>query len=106
MVVEGLTLRRYWVLEIGRWRKQARCPGCGNWFTPTGGYGNTPGTPDLAISHNRWPPGCWLLVELKKEHDSRVRPSQRPLIEAERAVLAWTWEQVWAAVKAMEARWA
>lgn len=90
-------------LEMGRWRKQLRCPTCGHFFTPRGSNANTPGAPDLLISHVAWPAPLWLGVELKTGPDAEVQPEQRALCEAGRTLIAWTWEQVWAAIQAAEA---
>lgn len=57
----------YEVDEIAKTRKGTVCK-CGQFVTPKGYQGTTPGTPDTAISHPRYPgePRVVLTVEWKK----------------------------------------
>jgi hypothetical protein len=107
-IVQGLELLGYVVLQVGRWVRQTKCPHCGRWSTPRGGHGNTPGSPDLLISHPRWGRApVWCAVELKTPEAmtvfghlpaGRVRPEQRALADLGLVRIATSLEDVLAAV--------
>jgi hypothetical protein len=67
---EGITFLEshgYEVDEVAKTRKGTVCK-CGQFVTPKGYQGTTPGTPDTAISHPRYPgtPRVVLTIEWKK----------------------------------------
>jgi len=55
----------YLVLQTAHRYQSQACPECGTWLTPCGGYGSTPGVPDLICSRPEWPRGVWLGIEMK-----------------------------------------
>ena len=67
-----------------RYNSQA-CPACGHWARPTGGYGATPGVPDLLCSREEWPRGVWFGIE-KKSATGTLSPAQ-VLLEAQARIV-------------------
>ena len=67
----------YIVGEVGKARS-AKAAGCY--------VGNTNGLPDLFITHQDWPIGEWLGLELKTP-TGKVRPEQQRLADAGRVVI-------------------
>lgn len=65
--ISFLQAHGYEVDEIAKTRKGTVCK-CGQFVTPKGYQGTTPGTPDTAISHPRYPgdPRIVLTIEWKK----------------------------------------
>ncbi|HXT34754.1 MAG TPA: hypothetical protein VN837_04175 [Chloroflexota bacterium] len=112
-IVQGLAALGYVVLQVGRWVRQSKCPRCGAWSTPRSGHGNTPGSPDLLISHPAWGAGpIWCAVELKtpavatvfgRLAAGRVRPEQRALADLGLVRIATSLEEVLAALAAVAA---
>lgn len=111
-VVEALRYAGFTVLQVGRWRRRTRCPECGAWHTPRGGYGNETGTPDLLIGHRHW--GAVLLpIELKAPgavtllgtvRPGALQPAQRALHELGITEVCFSLEGVWGAIERMDAR--
>ena len=64
-----------------------QCRECGTWARPTGGTGTTPGVPDLLVSHEEWPEGLWLGVEMK-DSDGGLQLEQKLLLAQARIVVA------------------
>lgn len=110
--VEALERSGYRVLQVGRWTRQTQCPHCRAWHTPRGGYGNTPGTPDLLVGHARW--GAVLLpIEMKAPGartllgtiaPGRLRREQAALHAEGVIAVAYSLDDVWAAVARMDAK--
>jgi hypothetical protein len=63
------------------------CRECGSWFRPEGGTGQTAGIPDLLVSHETWPLGVWLGVEMKNA-GGELSPEQDLLRLLGRIVIA------------------
>lgn len=100
----------YTVKEIGRWRQQVMCPcGCGHWFTPHNGMPNSPGTPDLIVTHPRFVTKrpWWLAIECKAPggrslfgaiQPGRIRPEQQELVDAGMVAIAHSLEEALAVI--------
>jgi hypothetical protein len=101
-IVEMLHDRLGWtVKEIGRWRQAVECPKCHTRFVPHNGMPNTPGAPDLYVTHpriiTRFQAPIWLAIECKAPggrslfgaiQPGRVRPEQQELVNAGMVALA------------------
>jgi hypothetical protein len=108
--VSALRYAGYTVLQVGRWRTKTRCPKCGTWHVPKGGYGNETGTPDLLVGHTRWG-ACLLGIEMKapgattllgRVQPGRLKPAQRVLAEAGLTTVCYSLADVMNAVQRME----
>lgn len=106
-IVRGLRTLGYTVLQLGRWRRQTKCPVCGAWHTPRGGWGNETGTPDLLVGHPAWG-NRWLALEVKAPGarslvgvvpPGRVRPEQAALVRAGLSTIVHSWEEAFAVVQ-------
>jgi hypothetical protein len=67
------------------------------------GYGASPGVPDLLISRDTWPSGCFLGIEVKGTK-TRLSAAQQRLQAAGRLYICRSWEDALAAVRAFEER--
>lgn len=85
-LIHTLGLFGYRCKELGKSRAKVTCKACGVTDWPRGWQGNTPGAPDLLVTHNGWPRGIWLSLELKTEKGD-IRSSQVEDIEAGRTLL-------------------
>lgn len=92
-IVNYLRWQRYEVLEVGKGRKGVTCPTCHSFHVPSGWQGNTPGCPDLFVSHPRWKEGTWIGVELKTEKGA-IREEQQRLLDASRVYIARSLDDV------------
>ncbi len=91
-VMGALRTRGYIVLStVHRYKKQ-RCPKCAQQFWAQGGYGATPGVPDLIVSHADWPSGMWVGLELKGTQ-TVLSPAQKQLREQDRIFIVRTVDQ-------------
>lgn len=63
-IIERLTVAGYIVASTSRVRRGVRCA-CGRFSYPSGGDGVTRGLPDLFVSHQDWPAGMWIGIEVK-----------------------------------------
>lgn len=97
-IIEGLTLMKFTVLQTSHRTKLTECPACSMRFRPGGGYGATPGVPDLLISHPSWPVGCWLGMEVKGP-TTAISPAQAALLKQARIVIARSWEDAYTHVR-------
>lgn len=100
-IIEGLTALGYTVLQTSHRVKLAECPRCHSRFRPVGGYGSTPGVPDLLVSRTSWPVGCWLGLEVKGPKTA-ISPAQKGLLDAARIVIARSWEDALSHVQIFE----
>lgn len=94
-LVDLLRLYRYTVLPTNRNRR--RCPSCRT-------FDNRPdamiaGIPDLLVTHDSWPEGVWLGIEMKRDASSRVRPEQQALLDRKRILICWDEQAGFEAVK-------
>jgi hypothetical protein len=55
--------------------KMQKCPECHTWHRPEGGYGSTPGVPDLLVRNPAWWPALWFGLEIKGT-DTPLSPAQ------------------------------
>ena len=111
-IVQGLRLLGYSVLECGRFVRQVQCDpehgGCGRYFTPTAGYGNSLGVPDLLVADPAWANPVWVGIELKRPtvrttigtvRGGVLRKEQRDLAMAGRVVVCHDLDEVLAVVR-------
>lgn len=101
-IVEGLTVLGYIVLQTTHRRKALSCPRCQTIFRPAGGYGASPGVPDLIVSRLDWPAGTWLALEVKGS-STRLSKEQKYLQAEARIVIVRSWEDALLTVKAFQA---
>jgi len=101
-IIRGLETYGYLVMVTSRIRKRSCCGNCGTWSFAAGGDGVTKGCPDLYVSHLRWPDACWMGIEVKGEK-TPLSVEQKQLRENRRIVVARSFEDAIAAVKAFEA---
>lgn len=114
-IVQGLRLHGYVVLECGRFVRQVRCDpahgGCGRYFTPTAGYGNSLGVPDLLVADPAWSRPVWVGIELKRPavkttigtvRGGVLSRAQHELAMAGRIVICHDLEEVLARLQAAE----
>lgn len=106
-IVQGLRLRQLKVLQCGHFTRQVECPRCAFWFTPTSGYGNDLGVPDLLVTDPTWPAPVWVGAELKRPsvqttiglvRGGVLSPEQRDLARSGLIVVCRSLEDVLAAV--------
>ena len=76
--IRELTKACFVVLQTSVRYHNQKCAGCGAWARPTGGTGTTPGVPDLIVSHELWPIGLWIGIEMKSATGA-LSPAQRLL---------------------------
>ena len=76
--IRDLTKACFVVLQTSVRYHNQKCAGCGAWARPTGGTGTTPGVPDLIVSHELWPTGLWIGIEMKSA-TGVLSPAQRLL---------------------------
>lgn len=74
--IECLHLLDYIALQTTVRYKRQKCEACGSVATPKGGYGASPGVPDLIITHHTWPRHMAMLAELKGPA-TKVSPDQK-----------------------------
>lgn len=108
-IVEGLERMGYVCLQVGRWVRQAQCPRCKAWSTPRCGHGNTPGSPDLFVTHPDWgKPARWIGMEIKTPTvrtltgtlpGGRLRKEQKALAEMGLIAVVRSWEEAEAAIR-------
>lgn len=105
-IVEGLRWKKYIVLEVGASRSFHACPECGHKSRATGWQGNTPGTPDLFVSHPNFPMGVWVGIELKTD-TGKPTPEQAELLKAKRIYLCRSFDDALACMirAELEFRW-
>jgi hypothetical protein len=110
--INWLEARGYIVLRIGQSRvpavchkcsrdnkrhTQIRCNVCGSpGFSPS--TNSTKGTPDLFVSHPRWPRCLWTPLEYKQSEKSERKPEQVALVEKGRSVFVWSLSMAVAAI--------
>ncbi len=116
-VVQGLRVLGYTVMETGLPTRKTKCPKCTFWFTPKTGKLNTPGTPDLYVSHVKWGVRwqglpLWIGLECKAPggrslfgavQPGTVKPEQRELANLGLTVLIHSWDETLAALRRVEA---
>lgn len=110
VIVQGLGLRGFTVLELGKWKNKVCCPcGCGHWFFPIGGYGNSTGAMDLICGHPKLWGSRLLGLECKapggmslfgKVPPGAVKPEQKVLAELGLTVIVHSFDEALAAVDA------
>jgi hypothetical protein len=88
-IVEGLALLGYEVLRCGQRRADLA--------------GSDSGLPDIWITRDTWPTGCWLGIEVKGTH-TRLSLAQRRLCALRRIVVCRCWEDALAAIADFEQR--
>jgi hypothetical protein len=109
--LEWLQDKGYEVLVVGQYKKRVQCPNCKEWHWPDGGYGNTPGYPDLSISH----PSHWatpgrrrpaLLIEMKRNAKEPERtPAQLRLASLGISGIVWSLAMMLTEVYEFERDW-
>ncbi len=105
----------YKVLVAGQYMHRTQCRNCGEWGFPKGGQGstsNSPGYPDLAISHpERWKhpateriPSC--LIEYKKSATEPKRTDEQiKLADSGQSAFVWSLAMLLLDVYRFEAAW-
>ena len=88
--VAWLKQRGYTVLVTGAFVKKMACEKCGHWQFPHTGFGNSPGVPDLLISHTRWGKRVFSPLEFKRDEKSDRKPEQVALVDAGLSVFVWS----------------
>lgn len=92
-VVNFLRFHGYSVFVLGFYRTKVKCPFCNHFFHSSGSYGNARGAPDLIVSHDQFPQGVWVGVELKRPGAKlRLTAEQKRLYEKNRIFLVASWE--------------
>lgn len=84
--------------------KLADCPKCHSRFRPRGGYGASPGVPDLLLRLPHWSQFVFCGVELKKHDKAAVRPAQAVLAASGAVAICWTLEMVIETVMSVDRR--
>lgn len=105
-IQQALLACRYRVLStVHRYRMQP-CPECGQTIRPSGGYGSSPGVPDLLVSHDAWGRdssgrALWSGIEVKGPK-TPLSPEQEELEAAGRIVVVRSWREAVEAVEAVQ----
>ena len=92
-IIGGLRAFGYTVLVTSNRGIRSTCPRCAASFTAFGGYGATPGVPDLIVTRNNWAIGQAMLVEVKGPK-TKLSPEQEQLRKSGRIVIVRSWEDM------------
>jgi hypothetical protein len=97
-IMEGLELLGYRVLQTTHRVQLASCPTCHQRFRPGGGYGSSPGVPDLIVTRDDWPHFAWCGLEVKRP-GGPMRPEQKTFYLAGRIAVADSFEAALSAIE-------